>query len=468
MNTKKTGLFLLVVLTGMLPWSCSKQNGKIEWEIQEVSREDIVIDVTATGTLESVSEVEVGTQVSGIVEKLFVDYNSHVKKGQVIARIDTITLAAQVRENKASLTRSKVALRQAERDYLRLKQLYEEKVVSELDYLNAWDTYETAQANMESARIALDKAETNLGYAIITSPIDGVVIDKQVEEGQTVAASFNSPVLFSIVHDLSEMQVEASIDEADIGQIKLGQKVSFEVDAYPDEQFSGTIKQIRLAPEIVSNVVTYKVIIDVPNPDLKLMPGMTANIDVMVNEAMNVLAVPTRAISFSPPQSYLDGLATTDTAATVPPQPGDEQLAQIRERMKQAGMSDDRIDGFIENIQSGNMPGPGSMPGFSGTVPGIGQGMFPGGDMTGESGFSGQSNNGTGDRYSGPQTLWIMDENDSIRSVRVMAGLSDGRTVAVSGPGIREGTRVIVSVNEPEAESNSNSNRRGPGGFPPF
>ena len=255
--------------------------------------------------MEAITTVQVGTQVSGVIRNIYVDFNSVVKKGQLIAMIDTTTLAAAVLESKASLAGNEATLNFNQKKYNRVKKLYDNKVVPEKDYDEALNGFQTAKANYMSAKAQLNRALTNLKYATITAPINGVVISRNVDIGQTVAASFNTPTLFTIANDLTKMQVQASIDEADIGQVEKGQKVEFTVDAYPDLTFEGKIIQKRLQPIVVQNVVTYNVIVDAPNPNLKLMPGMTANIVVYVNEKHDVLKIQSKALRYNPSQDVL-------------------------------------------------------------------------------------------------------------------------------------------------------------------
>lgn len=261
--------------------------------------------VESTGTLEAITTVEVGTQVSGIVDKLFVDYNSYVKKGQLLAKIDTTNLAAQLEQSQATLDNAKAELDYQQATFDRMAPLNEKQLISQTDYDQYIYNLNKAKASYNSALASHKKNQINLDYALIYSPIDGVVLNKEVEEGQTVAASFNTPTLFSIANDLTQMQVEADIDEADIGQIKEGQRVEFTVDAYPETIFEGEVTQLRWEPTVTNNVVTYTIIIDAPNPDYKLMPGMTATIQIYVLEKNDILVVPSKALRFNPDQKLL-------------------------------------------------------------------------------------------------------------------------------------------------------------------
>lgn len=260
--------------------------------------------VTATGTIEPVETVEVGTQVSGKVEKIYVDFNDEVKKGQLLAELDKLTLNQNVSRAKASLTSAESQLNYAKLTYERTKQLYEANAATLAAYQEAQNSYTQAQMSKKNAQAAYDQALVDLSYAEIYSPIDGVVLDRAVEVGQTVAASFSTPTLFTLANDLTKMQVEAAVDEADIGQVKIGQRVNFTVDAYTYETFEGTVNQIRMKATTTSNVVKYTVIISAPNPDLKLFPGMTANVTI-VTEEQTGLAVPAEALNFTPDEQVL-------------------------------------------------------------------------------------------------------------------------------------------------------------------
>lgn len=270
---------------------------------------DVAIYVTATGTIEPVTEVEVGTQVSGIIDKLYADYNSIVKEGQLIAEMDKVTLESDLASAKATYEGSEAEYVYQKKNYERNVKLHGKGLVSDTDFELAEYNYRMAESAYNSSKAALDKAERNLGYATITSPIDGVVIDKAVEEGQTVAAGFETPTLFTIAADLTKMQVVADVDEADIGGVADGQRVTFTVDAFPDDIFEGRVEQIRLGSSgssstvtssTTESVVTYEVVISADNPDLKLKPRLTANINIYTNERHGVLSVPSKALRFSP------------------------------------------------------------------------------------------------------------------------------------------------------------------------
>ena len=285
--------------------SGGKKEEKVSFDTAKVENTSIQTSITATGTIEPVTSVTVGTQVSGIVAKLYVDYNSVVRKGQVIAELDRTNLISELNAQKANLASAQSSLDYQLSNYNRYKTLYDKGLVSADEFESVRLQYQQAKEQVASSRESVRRAQTNLGYATITSPIDGVVLSKAVEEGQTVAASFNTPELFTIAQDLTNMRVIADIDEADIGGVKEGQRVSFTVDAFPDDQFEGSVTQVRQQATTESNVVTYEVVISAPNNDLKLKPGLTANVTIFTLEKNNVLAVPAKALRFQPNEALL-------------------------------------------------------------------------------------------------------------------------------------------------------------------
>lgn len=305
-----------IVVLAVVAWifSGGKKKEEVSFVTEKVAKANIQNSITATGTIEAVTSVTVGTQVSGIVSKLFVDYNSEVKKGQVIAELDKTNLMSTLNAAKANLLSAKANLQSAKAtesyqlsNYNRYKTLYDKGLVSADDYESARLSYEqareqanSARQNVTSAQEEVQRAQTNLGYATITSPIDGVVISKSVEEGQTVAASFSTPELFTIAKDLTNMQVIADVDEADIGDVAVGERVTFTVDAYPDDTFEGSVTQVRLQATTTNNVVTYEVVISAPNADLKLKPGLTANVTIYTAERQGVTSVSSKALRFTP------------------------------------------------------------------------------------------------------------------------------------------------------------------------
>jgi len=356
------------------------------YRTEKITRGDIQVVVTATGTVSADTTVAVGTQVSGVISKLYVDFNSRVKRGQVIAQIDPTFLQSAVEDAQASLERAKAQTDDSKRIYLREKELLAKGLAAQADYDAAITTYESNVAAQKSAQSALDRAIINLKYATITSPIDGVVLSRAVDVGQTVAASFSTPTLFSIANDLTKMQVQASVDEADIGRVQNGQEVLFTVDAYPEQTFHGTVTQIRLAPVTVQNVITYTVVIDVPNPDLKLMPGMTATATILVTKKENVLKIPTIAFRFQPQADQIETRKDTASAAD------DSARAERRKQFAQ-------------------MQG--------GVAPGQGQG-------------------------GRPSKLWVMGKNKKLIPIFVRPGIADGTFTEIMFGKVEEGQEVIV------------------------
>lgn len=284
--------------------SCGERQ-PVSYTMATVSRQDIATSVTATGTIEPVTKVEVGTQVSGIIDKIYVDYNSEVKKGQVIAELDKTNLLSELTSAKSNLANAQSELDYEKANFDRYAALFDKGLVSVNDYETARLSFEKARQQIVVQQQNVAKAQTNLGYATITSPIDGIVLSREVEEGQTVASAMTTPTLFYIAQDLTDMRVIADVDEADIGGVKQGQRVTFTVDAFPDDVFAGQVTQVRQEATTESNVVTYEVVISAPNKDLKLLPGLTANVTIYTAERIGVLAVPSKALRFSPNAALL-------------------------------------------------------------------------------------------------------------------------------------------------------------------
>ncbi len=404
-----------VIVCGFLILRFARKNaGAYTFETAIVERGSISNTVTATGTLEAITTVEVGSQVSGVIEEIYVDFNSNVKKGQLLAKLDETPLLATLAQSKASVDDAEAELEFQRSNYNRLKPLYEKKLISQSDFDQATYSYNKAKASLNNAKAVYDRNKVNLEYATIYSPIDGVILNRAVDQGQTVAASFNTPTLFTIANDLTQMQVEADIDEADIGQVKEGQRVEFTVDAYPDSKFDGTVSEVRLQPVVTSNVVTYIVIINAPNPDKKLMPGMTASTTIFVNEQNNTLVVPGKAMRFTPDFQMMIAYFRSLPENERPKMP--------------AG-------GSPEGMNPGEM-NPGAMnPG------GMNPGMFQGED----------------DRT----ILWIKDGN-LIRPTPVETGINNGSMVEVKS-GLEEGDEVVLSMNlSSRKESNNQRTARSP------
>ncbi|GHU08951.1 hemolysin D [Alphaproteobacteria bacterium] len=264
-------------------------NNEVQYQTETAIKGNLSITVMATGYIQPVEEIEVGTQVSGVIEKIYADYNSHVKKGELLAELDKLTLQEKLNQASAQLSKAQSELNLSNRQYDRIKQLYESKAATEVSFEEAVNRKEQAEMAVKDAKANLSQAKVNLSYAYIYSPIDGVVLKRSVNIGQTVAAMFSTPTFFTIAEDLTKMQVEADVDEADLGQVKLGQHVTFTVDAYPGKTFEGTVSQIRISPKVTNNVVTYTVIVNAPNPDERLFPGMTASIRINIQSEEGIL-----------------------------------------------------------------------------------------------------------------------------------------------------------------------------------
>ncbi len=413
----KLFLFVLAVIilftAGYWYYSSSSSNSEEQYRFTKVEKGNIESIVTATGTLNPVTTVQVGSQVSGIISKIFVDYNSHVKKGELIALIDTTILVANVKNSETSLQKAKAQFEYSSHEFERMKTLYDKKLASQSDYDLSKQNFELAKASVASAKLNLDNAKSNLGYAYIKAPIDGTVIARNVDPGQTVAASFSAPTLFLIGKDLSKMQILADVDESDIGQIKVGQKARFTVQAYPYKKFEGVVYQIRLSPTTVQNVVNYTVVVNVDNQNGLLLPGMTATIDFLIQTADDVYKVSNSALRFRPTQAM---------------------MAQIRQEFQDRvkNMPDSLRSKFESRMGSGNRPG----------------------------GFGGQGFFGRNGQQDGPQTsgsLWYFDDQGKLRIMRVRLGITDGQYTEIKSDRIKDGMQVINGVLVADENSSSSS-----------
>ncbi len=312
------GSAVVIVAIGFLVYrSLGRTKQAVSVETAKIERGTISNTITATGTLEAIKTVEVGTQVSGVIEKLFVDFNTHVKKGQLLAQLDETPLLAQLEQTKASVDQAEAQVKYQKATYERYKALVAKKLIAQSDFDLAEFNYNNALGSLSNAKSMYDKNKINLSYARIYSPIDGIILDRAVDEGQTVAASFNTPTLFTIANDLTQMRVEAKVDEADIGQLVNGQRVEFTVDAFPLRKFSGEVTEIRLQPVTTNNVVTYTVVIGAPNPENILKPGMTANANFFVTERKNILLLPAKATRFTPVPAALTSYNQTINSGGV-------------------------------------------------------------------------------------------------------------------------------------------------------
>jgi len=379
--------------------------------------------VSATGTLRATSTVQVGTQVSGRIEATYVDFNDRVKAGQLIARIDPTLLEQEVRSAKAALERSHAELDQADRDLARIKGLYDQKAVTDSEFTTAQYQQAVAKANNDAAQINLDKAERNLKYTEIIAPVDGTVLERNVDVGQTVAASLQAPQLFLIAGDLSEMEILALVDESDIGRIEPDQEVRFTVQAYPDRKFTGKVRQVRLQSTTQENVVNYLVAVSVDNEDGKLLPGMTATVEFIVKRAEDVLRVANTALRFQPTEAMREEM-------------------QGRWKANRPGGAD-------------STGGPGGQRPGGGNGAGNGNGRSWGGRPGGS-------------RPSDRGLLWTVDRDGKLDVIPVKIGVSDGQVTEVSGQKLEEGTQVIAAVTTSlsEAPANPFDSRQGqrPGG----
>lgn len=374
----------------------------------QIKRGDLSTTITSTGTLQAVTTVDVGTQVSGRIDKLLVDFNSDVRKGQLLAILDTTNLALQVRNAVAGLQKAKAQYDLSKAQFERDQSLYDKQFLSELDYVNSKSNYMTAEANLTSAKTTLSQAKTNLGYAFIYSPIKGRIINRNVEEGQTVAASLSAPTLFTIAEDLAKMQILADVDESDIGQIKVGQEAKFNVQAYPDKNFTGKVVQIRLGSTVVSNVVNYVVVINADNDEGLLLPGMTATIDFYVEQKNNVLMIPNAALRF---------------------QPTDKMVADYNAKIQKERAN--QPDSIKEKYQTS------------------------GSRMGGSNGSRG--NGSTGSRKAG--TFWFIDGNGNPQMGFAVLGLTDGKnTEIVKSRNAAEGMQVVIGLQTASDPQTPNSN----------
>jgi HlyD family secretion protein len=371
-----------------------------------VERGDLEAIVSATGKLSAVTTVQVGTQVSGQVDKILVDFNDRVKQGQLIARIDPTLQEQAVRDAQAGVERNQAELEQAQREYERNLQLFERKVLTEIEFNTAKYALAVARANLKSAQVTLDRARKNLAYTEIFAPIDGIVVERNVDVGQTVAASLNTPQLFLIANDLAHMQILASVDESDIGMIRNGQPVRFSVQAYPNVTFPGKVQQVRLQSATVENVVNYTVVVAVDNPDGKLLPGMTATVEFVTGSVSNALLVPNAALRFRPTEAM---------------------FAQVRGNRGEVG----------DPAQAQPRPG---RERSAGTDRGNGSSRA----------------NGLGRRAANAAMLWYLGDNGELEMTRARTGISDGQRTQVESDELREGMQIIVGVTQGAQADSSN------------
>ncbi len=406
-------IIIVVVLAAIAVWyffGHKKANAENQFSFVEVTRGDLENVVSCTGTLSAVGTVDIGTQVSGTIDSVFVDFNDTVKKGQLLAVLDTTMMASTVHDAEAGVMNASAQLELATVNYERDKTLYDRSLIAKDAFIQTQTSYKTAQASLQTAQASLARAQTNLNYAVIRSPIDGTVILRNVEPGQTVAASLSTPTLFIIAEDLAHMEIHAQVDESDIGQIKLGQTARFTVQAYTDQTFTGNVRQIWLQPTTVQNVVTYTVVVDAENRDNMLLPGMTATIDFIIEEKKDVLLIPNSALRFTP------------TA---------EMYAEMRAN---------RSEGSGAPADSTGR----QRPHFGG------QGQGPGAGAPG-SGMSGNS-----------ALVWYYDENGKLQASPIVKGSTDGvSTEIVRSRNIKEGMKII-SASKQASSTSTSSEQSGP------
>ena len=401
-------IIIAIAAAGFLYYQQRASKNKLTWRTMAASTRTVTESITASGTINPVTQVNVGTEVSGKIEKIYKDFNDRVKKGELLAKLDTQTLQMNLEDARIELRKAQLTATDNQIELNRATELYEENMISQSEMQRYQYSYDLSAENVEKARFSVQRAETNLDNAMIYSPIDGVIISRAVDEGQTVAASLNAPTLFIIANNLDDMQIEVQIDEADIGKVKTDMRARFTVDAFQDRVFRGTVNQVRLSPIVESNVVTYKVIVSLTNPDQIIMPGMTANVEIIIDQRPDVLAIQERAIMFRPSKEVWDAFKLPWT---------DELAASNRPRMRAAAMPAGGPPA------GGNPPNPPSNP---------------------------------------PVNIWVLEEGIP-KQVSIQTGISDGSFIQVIS-GLSEGAEVISGVNQPQSQQ-ANASAFGGGGM---
>lgn len=468
---KKIVLWSVVVLAcGLVGFYLVRRgtNSSTSYRIDSVTEGSVSVVVTATGTINPVVSVEVGTQVSGIVSKLYADYNSIVKEGQVIGQIDSTFLSQAVRDAEATLDKARAQVEQSRRAFVRMRELVQRGLDSQADFDVAYTSYLSDSASLKSAMAALDRAKINLAYATIYAPINGVVINRAVNVGQTVAASFSSPTLYTIANDLRKVQVQTTVDESDIGAVAIGQQATFTVDAYPDQKFTGTVSKIWLVPQSIQNVVNYTVIIDVNNDQLKLMPGMTANVKIIVASKADALRVPNLALRFQPPADLVDSSqlqaqrAAFFAASGVP---GSNQRPAGRiDSARQGSGGRQRFQALRDSIlaahggqlspeelQSEIRDAVGRMSGNS--LAAQEEKVVPPPPTKGEAKYGVtqrfpeyEKSGSDAVRRTGTGRVWILTDKGRLMPVFVRTGLNDGKFTEVSSASLKPGQQVVLAI----------------------
>ena len=454
-------IIIALITSAIVIWRNYRKNkNQPEWRTDKATSGDIREVVTATGSLNPYVLVSVGTEVSGKIDKLYKDFNDHVRKGELLARLDTEILQTNLDAARGDLAKASTAMEEAKLDYELLQELFKKQMTPEYDVKKALFKYQTAQQTVANSRLNLQRAQKNLDNAYITSPINGVIVSRDVDEGQTVAASMNAPTLFKIANNPDQMQITANVDEADIGKIKLGLPVEFNVDAYPSAQFSGEVKQIRLNPSSENNVVSYSVIIDAANPDHKLLPGMTTNVTIVIQAKQNVLRIPETATRFKPSKEVweLFGLKWDDELLNA----GRNAIMAAMEKARAESASQAKSEPVADNVKSGLAvkPSASAKPlsdSLKTSLTSIrGKRGREGSMAAGNSSFSGAG------RRSRTSVVWVL-EGKTPKPVPVKTGISDGAFVEVL-EGIDSNAIMITGVNYKDAKQATTTNSpTGPG-----
>ncbi len=473
-------IVLVLALSGYFVLAGSRSK-KYEFRFDKAAMGDLTVYVTATGTINPVTSVDVGTQVSGIVAKLYADFNSVVKQGQIIAQIDSTFLVQAVKDAEANYDRAKAQYEDSQRNFARTKTLLDRGLESQVNYDASLTTYQSNAASLKSAQASIDRAKINLAYATIYAPISGVVVNRAVSIGQTVAASFSSPTLYTIANNLSQMQVLTTVDESDIGRISIGQEASFTVDAYQEETFKGTVAQIRLAPVTIQNVVNYTVVIAVNNDQLKLMPGMTANVKILVASAQNVLKISNMALRFQPPADIVDTAKANAMRGTMGGRSGDGGMLAANGSDTTHGSGDgapatdarrDRFRALRDSIQAahgGNL----SDEDMRTEMRKVLGDLFRGGRPQEPQKPSAVTVKPTHTQFgidlrfpeyqksayvpahlTGRGRVWILNANGKLEPVFVRTGITDGKTTEVVSPTLKAGDQLVLgATNNGEAQA---------------
>jgi len=438
-NRRTLWIAAVLVLAGAAVWMYlgNRAKSRPKPRLLAVERGAVVASVSATGTVVPVTQVEVGSQVSGTIAKLDADFNDTVREGQVIAELEPSLFKASMMMAEANVARAEAALHEAERAYRRAVDLQGRGLISEVDLDVATSSYEQRQAELRQSRASLETARVNLGHTVIRAPITGVVVSRQVDVGQTVAASLQAPKLFVLARDLREMQVETKIDEADVGRIRPGLSATFTVDAFPDDSFEGTVSQVRLEPVVDQNVVTYTTVIDVPNADMKLRPGMTANVTIVVDRRADVLKVPNAALRFRPPDSGREGGRGGAGEARAAAAGGGATAA------RPGGAAAGATDGATAARPGGRMGRPGGEGAARGAGgPGMGAGGAARGGVAAKPGDGGRE-----------QRVFVVGPGGKLSPVRVRTGITDGSFTELLGGDLAEGAQVVVGMDTPQGRS---------------